>query len=199
MICCGVVFTNVLKMDYLEELAHGDEHEVVQQVQEYYADYYPINRDLFSLNIDSTLGLTPHQSQLNLDRICDGLASVLLSLKRRPLIRYEKSSETAQRTAQELAVRYFPFIQDILFAFSLVAQRRMLAKEERTLFDFGRNTGGAPVLLILDRRSDPITPLLMQWTYQAMVHEILGIHNNRVPLKTKKSDVCNHYFLLLAE
>ena len=91
-------------MDYLEELAHGDEHEVVQQVQEYYADYYPINRDLFSLNIESTLGLTPHQSQLNLDRICDGLAAVLLSLKRRPLIRYEKTSELAQRTAQELAV-----------------------------------------------------------------------------------------------
>lgn len=25
---------------------------------------------------------------------------------------------------------------------------------------------GAPVLLILDRRDDPVTPLLSQWTYQ---------------------------------
>ena len=65
----------------------------------------------------------------------------------------------------------------------------MLAKEERTLFDFGRNTGGVPVLLIIDRRSDPVTPLLMQWTYQAMVHEIIGIQNNRVALKTEKSEV----------
>jgi len=30
---------------------------------------------------------------------------------------------------------------------------------------------------------DPVTPLLQQWTYQAMIHELLGIHNNRVDLK----------------
>ncbi len=27
-----------------------------------------------------------------------------------------------------------------------------------------------------------MTPLLSQWTYQAMVHELLGISNNRVSL-----------------
>ncbi len=31
-----------------------------------------------------------------------------------------------------------------------------------------------PLLLILDRSDDPLTPLLNQWTYQAMVHELLG-------------------------
>merc|ERR1719369_2127511 len=39
-----------------------------------------------------------------------------------------------------------------------------------------------PVLLILDRREDPVTPLLTQWTYQAMVHQMIGINNNRVNL-----------------
>jgi hypothetical protein len=34
-------------------------------------------------------------------------------------------------------------------------------------------------VLIVDRRDDPVTPLLAQWTYQAMVHELLGISNNR--------------------
>ena len=52
---------------------------------------------------------------------------------------------------------------------------------ESSLFDF-RLTQVAPLLLILDRRNDPITPLLSQWTYQAMVHELLGIHNGRVDL-----------------
>lgn len=28
----------------------------------------------------------------------------------------------------------------------------------------------------------PVTPLLTQWTYQAMVHELLGIDNGRVNL-----------------
>lgn len=39
------------------------------------------------------------------------------------------------------------------------------------------------LLLITDRREDPVTPLLNQWTYSAMVHEIVGINNNRVDLK----------------
>jgi hypothetical protein len=52
---------------------------------------------------------------------------------------------------------------------------------EQALFDF-RLTQVPPLLLILDRRNDPVTPLLSQWTYQAMVHELLGISNGRVDL-----------------
>lgn len=36
---------------------------------------------------------------------------------------------------------------------------------------------------MLSRRDDPASPLLSQWTYQAMVHELLGLANNRVQLK----------------
>ena len=38
-------------------------------------------------------------------------------------------------------------------------------------------------LLICDRKEDPVTPLLNQWTYQAMVHELIGIKDNRVDLR----------------
>lgn len=54
-------------------------------------------------------------------------------------------------------------------------------QSESTLFDF-RLTQVPPLLLILDRRNDPVTPLLSQWTYQAMVHELLGIQSGRVDL-----------------
>jgi hypothetical protein len=50
---------------------------------------------------------------------------------------------------------------------------------ERELFNFGRGDG-VPLLLLVDRREDPVTPLLMQWTYQAMVHELIGINKNTV-------------------
>ena len=39
------------------------------------------------------------------------------------------------------------------------------------------------LVLLLDRRMDPVTPLLNQWTYQAMIHEAFGIKNNVVVLK----------------
>lgn len=43
-------------------------------------------------------------------------------------------------------------------------------------------------LLIIDRKEDPITPILTQWTYQAMLHELLGIEKNMVSLtKVNKS------------
>lgn len=38
------------------------------------------------------------------------------------------------------------------------------------------------LLLIIDRREDPVTPLLNQWTYQAMLHELIGISNNRIDI-----------------
>lgn len=60
-----------------------------------------------------------------------------------------------------------------------LAQHRI--QSESTLFDF-RASQSTPLLLILDRRNDPVTPLLSQWTYQAMVHELLGIQNGRVDL-----------------
>ena len=41
----------------------------------------------------------------------------------------------------------------------------------------------APLVLLLDRRDDPVTPLLLQWTFQAMVAELLGMDTNRVDLK----------------
>ena len=53
-------------------------------------------------------------------------------------------------------------------------------KREHELFAFTSDV--APILLLLDRRDDPTTPLLNQWTYQAMVHELLGINNHRVDL-----------------
>jgi vacuolar protein sorting-associated protein 45 len=61
----------------------------------------------------------------------------------------------------------------------LELQRRIGA--EPGLFDF-RKQEVPPLLLVLDRRDDPATPLLTQWTYQAMVHELLGIKNSRVDL-----------------
>jgi len=40
--------------------------------------------------------------------------------------------------------------------------------------------------LLLERSEDPITPLLHQWTYQAMLHELIGIKNNRIDIKKDK-------------
>lgn len=64
----------------------------------------------------------------------------------------------------------------------------MAYEQESALFDFRRGDGPT-LLLIVDRLDDPVTPLLSQWTYQAMVHELLTIQNNRVDLRALGSKV----------
>jgi vacuolar protein sorting-associated protein 45 len=153
-----VFFSNVVSTSLLQKIAAADRHQCVKGVREYFADFFTVNRDLFTLNIDSCISLVPSTHQRILVRICDGLSAVLLALKKQPVIRYQRNSELAQRVSQELA-------------------RRMV--EEQQLFECRRDDV-SPVLLIVDRRSDPVTPLLSQWTYQAMVHDCFGIANNRV-------------------
>ena len=158
-------FTNVAKKSSLERLAEADDHEIVKVVQEHFADYTVINPDLFSFS------LTLPQRRIwangpdtwhpdSLQRCTEGLFAVLMSLKKKPLIRYQKSSTLAKKLASE--VRY-------------------LMSQEEQLFSF-RKVDTPPILLVLDRREDPVTPLLTQWTYQAMVHHLLGIQNGRVDL-----------------
>ena len=62
----------------------------------------------------------------------------------------------------------------------LAEKIREVLTRESTSFEFREESNS--LLLILNRRDDPVTPLLNQWTYQAMVHELLTINNNRVDL-----------------
>ncbi|KAG6850749.1 hypothetical protein H0H93_009372 [Arthromyces matolae] len=160
-------FSNILSKTAIERLAEADEYEVVKEVQEYFADYAPLLPCLFSLNHTPTAsrplyGSTPNSWESKaLEQTVQGLTAVLLSLKKKPIIRYERMSGMAKKLATEV-------------------QHHI--RSEASLFDF-RLTQVPPLLLILDRRNDPVTPLLSQWTYQAMVHELLGIQNGRVDMK----------------
>ncbi|XP_053823265.1 vacuolar protein sorting-associated protein 45 isoform X2 [Vidua macroura] len=154
-----IYFSNVISKSDVKALAEADEQEVVAEVQEFYGDYIAVNPHVFSLNL---LGCCRGRSwdPAQLTRTTQGLTALLLSLKKCPMIRYQLSSEPAKRLAE--------------------CVKQVITKEYE-LFDF-RRTEVPPLLLILDRSDDAITPLLNQWTYQAMVHELLGINNNRIDL-----------------
>ena len=154
-----IYFSNVISKQDVKVLAEADDQEVVREVQEFFGDYVAVTPHLFTLNITGCCqGLNWSIGALN--RSTQGLTSVLLSLKKCPMIRYQNSSETARRLAENV---------------------RLTINKEAALFEF-RKTDVTPILLILDRRDDAVTPILNQWTYQAMVHELIGISNNRINL-----------------
>lgn len=91
----------------------------------------------------------------------DGLLAQIFSLRKVPMIRYHSASSACSAIADELTTK-------------------INREYEQNASQFIRDS--KTLLLILDRREDPITPLLNQWTYQAMLHELAGISNNKVDL-----------------
>ncbi|CAH8483919.1 unnamed protein product [Dicrocoelium dendriticum] len=161
-----IFFSQILPKHLLKQLAEADEHEVVVEVHEYYGDFLPLSPFLFELDLPNCLEGNRSLKSTALSRCTDGITAVLLALKLYPAIRYTNSSEGARQLAESV---------------------RSVILRETALFDFGKQSDSCSVLLILDRRQDPVTPLLTQWTYEAMIHELIGIRQNRVNLSRAPS------------
>ena len=73
-------------------------------------DFVAIDPYHFTLNMPSNhiymlpAVVDPSNSQHFCDRVVDGIASIFLALKRRPVVRYQRNSDIAKRIAQETAV-----------------------------------------------------------------------------------------------
>lgn len=166
-----IFFSGIVTSGTLRLLAENDPHESIRQIQEFFGDYLPVNEDCVTLNCRNTIAMTCTAGTASAvdyahlyERNRQGLESMLLSLKRQPrAVRYQGSSALAQQMARDV---HEQIVSDQIFHFRKT-----------------RDRGGDCLLLILDRVDDPVTPLLSQWTYQAMVHELLGLNNNRVVLK----------------
>lgn len=181
-------------------------------MQEFYADFVALDPYHFTLNMAANhmymlpAVVDPSGLQHFCDRVVEGISAVFLALKRRPIIRYSRTSDVAKRIAHEASVRtqfflsFFPLnfncscfvINSIIkfIAFPLLRVegivgfgylilekekvehvflssilQKLMYQQESGLFDF-RRTEVSPLLLIIDRRDDPVTALLNQWTYQ---------------------------------
>lgn len=159
-----VYFNNIVSKPRLERLAESDDMEIVSKVAEVFQDFYTINKTFFtSINIQNSLGINLPDTWdgPSFDSSLDSIISTLLSLKLNPVIRYESNSKMCQKLASSVAYKI---------------------KENNSLFSDTPKKDISPLLLIVDRRNDPITPLLFPWTYQSMIHEIFGIRNNTVDM-----------------
>lgn len=159
-------FSNAVATEALNALAYSDEHELVQRVEEYFADFIAINADCMILpSPTKKIPLVSAQATSDfLTRQVQGLTSACLALRRKPLLRFQSNSPLARRLSAEMV---------------------NIMRSDMELFDFkAKDT----VIVIMDRADDPVTPLLTPWTYQAMLHELVGLTNNRLVLPDQKPD-----------
>ncbi|CUM65733.1 uncharacterized protein PRCAT00003381001 [Priceomyces carsonii] len=152
---------NIISKTQLESLANADEFEVISKVIEIFQDYLIVNDNLFMINLENaTQNQTIEES--------NSISSLLLSLRKCPLIKYESTSFELKKLSSE-----------ILYNIN--------SNTNNNLFDeLNQALDVPPLLLLLDRKNDPITPLISPWTYQSMIHELIGINRNIVVLSDKE-------------
>ncbi|KAK8813121.1 hypothetical protein WA158_002713 [Blastocystis sp. Blastoise] len=171
----NIFFSNFITQDMLSSIAECDSDGVVKQVCEYYDDYILADKDHFTINLDNSLCLCKGGNRSNeedsmMHRSIDAILGALLTLKQKPTIRYQASSSIASTVAKEI-------------------DRQINLQSKTTIFDYKQYSC---TLLILDRSFDPVTPLLTQLRYQSMLHEFLGVLNNRVIVR-ENGEIKNEY------
>ncbi|WLF81810.1 vacuolar protein sorting-associated protein 45 [Lodderomyces elongisporus] len=157
----NIFFNNTVSKIQIEQLAEADEYESVESVIELFQDYMILNDSFFSIKAEQK-SVNPVQLE------AESIASLLLALKKTPIIKYESNSMELKRLGSELLYN-------------------INSNSNNNLFDdLNRNADAPPLLLLFDRKNDPITPLITPWTYQSMIHEFLKIEKNVVSLPEKQ-------------
>ena len=160
----SLYFTNTIYESQIGQLAKFDKFHLVDHVEEVYLDYYPLNHKLFSLNYASVSELRMNPSaDLFISRLTDSVFAVLCALQLRPAVRYSRQSNLCQTFGRSIAER--------------ISKSNFDEKNEPSL------------LLILDRMSDPLTPLLHPWFYSGAVHELFGLKNNLVSIPSRNEPI----------
>ncbi|EKX73378.1 sorting-associated vesicle protein, putative [Theileria equi strain WA] len=170
-------FTNEVNKEFLELIAKGDSLELVKGVYEYFVDFYVISDTLFTLNIKDSSGLYAKDVNFMLNptvsRIVKSIYSLSCLVNQIPTVVCKKGNMLLQTISSRIQAEYNNNtlnLQAILQSYGVYNRECAPA------------TSGC-VLLIMDRREDCVTPLLNQWTYQAMIHELIGMNGmNRVSI-----------------
>jgi hypothetical protein len=155
-----IYFNNIITKSRLERLAESDDLEIITKVFEVFQDYYVINKSLYTAtNILNPFSINKIQTwdQPSMESSLDCLKSLTLSLNMKPTIEYETNSKMAFKLATA-------------FNYEITSNNQLYDQLEP-------EKDITPLLLILDRKNDPITPLLFPWTYQSMINELLEINN----------------------
>eukprot|EP00657_Telonema_sp_P-1_P010438 TRINITY_DN4880_c0_g1_i1.p1 TRINITY_DN4880_c0_g1~~TRINITY_DN4880_c0_g1_i1.p1 ORF type:complete len:208 (-),score=72.40 TRINITY_DN4880_c0_g1_i1:89-712(-) len=135
----------------------------VASVHEFFGDYFASQDLLFTFGQDADAKFYRRDAKIaNIERTAQGLSSFLLAHKRTACLRFQDSSTPCRRLADHLS--------------------ELISNKESDVHNFA-NRAGTPLMLIFDRSEDPLTPLLKPWTYQAMLHEYIGIKLNTVDLQ----------------
>lgn len=182
----SVNFASSVPRSLLQELARGALQakyaNKVHGVVDRFVSFVSLAPSLFSLHLPETYAtihspLTGDQLiQQCIDRIVDGLLSVLITTQSMPIIRCPPNAPVAGMVAAKVEER----IRELLRTGGAAASELFTANNASRGADWGTAAGQRPLLCILERDVDLVTMLNHTWTYQAMAHDLLDLTLNKL-------------------
>ncbi|KAK2196062.1 bifunctional P-loop containing nucleoside triphosphate hydrolase/Sec1-like superfamily/ATPase [Babesia duncani] len=170
-----VFFTSRVENSMLESLARADVFELVHGVYEYMVDVSVLNDWLFDLHAGDCRSLYSHGAYNcddSISRVVQGLYCALCLCRQVPSIVYASDSASCRAVAMRL--------QSVLNNESIHTRPILESYNE---YERIHGIRGSCCCIIIDRTSDMVTPLLNQWSYEAMLHEIVGLECNKANIE----------------
>ncbi|KAH0479102.1 MAG: uncharacterized protein KVP18_000974 [Porospora cf. gigantea A] len=162
-----ILFTGPVSQSQIERLARCDVQQLVTNIGYGHVDFLPLAPRLASLQVDSFAPLLHTRvadwqaaEYSAVSRVVEGIVALSAAHfdAERPAVRFVAGSSASEAIAAQLSQRYASVTGTGLTSV----------------------TSKPATILLLDRREDPVTPLLNQWTYHAMVNELLDVEDNKV-------------------
>jgi len=165
-----IVFTDTLSNPLMARIqANGNFVARIKTFKEINIDFHVVENALYSTNMPDTLmkiyGSVPDMSVAHV--IGKKLANVCICLNEHPTIRYQGSSNFAKEIASSMNS-------------TIVAYKKA---NDKTFIPFGDDAKGdreRGTMLICDRSFDLTSPLMHEYTYQALVYDLLPVEHNGV-------------------
>ncbi|KAF4693874.1 Sec1 domain containing protein 1, partial [Perkinsus olseni] len=154
----------------------------VAKVVDRYCAFVALSPSTFSLNMPRVYSqlhsrkVTDAAIEGCVDRIVNGLLSMLVTIRQIPIIRAPPESQSGPSTM--VAERLHSRLMDMLRSGNAQTQ------------DLFSNATGVErtVLILLDRDMDLATMLHHTWTYQALAHDLFDLNLNTVKIPTDDAD-----------
>ncbi|XP_955313.1 Sec1 family protein, putative [Theileria annulata] len=193
-------FTNKLDEGFLEILARADQFNIINGVYEYFIDINILHTNMFTINntppaININTNNTANMLSVNMaetDKLdnrmmkcVNSLFSVCCLLNQIPTIVYRRNDVISQTLSNKL---------QMLFNNNNLNLQSILQQYNKYNNKLTGVEGVGCVLLILDRKDDLVVPLMNQWTYRAMIHELIGINNNKVVVDDSEFVLNDQFF-----
>ena len=165
-----VYFTNRVPRADVKMLAESDINELVQDIKEIPSDYMVLESHVFTFSIKNPIRNLQWDTYA-FQRTVESLKSLMLSLRSpKPRIIYVKNS----KLCDELATAVYQ---------QMYTESNLPKDQDWSISSGSKGIKSSPEaanLIIIDRRTDPVTPLLNQWTYQVNSKKQVQLGGGRV-------------------